>query len=217
MPEIRQKREPVTCVSPHAVRSRGFSSARGRATKTWLVSNDTPPLSILELAARTVDQVRAAVGVDLSYDSETLPIIDHYLRSVPHDRAETVLLIAITAGAYFGEVVRRALGGEWLIEDDQLADARLVLPWGLSFSPAGMAASTILQSDDLCQLGELDSTFDIEEMDTGLHAPESMILHLKDSLERMSPVSQEEYYSLCGRFDTLEHLHGVVPMRAAHD
>lgn len=155
--------------------------------------------------------------MELSYDSETLPIVDHYLRSVPREQTETVLLIAVTAGAYFGEVVRRALGGEWLIEDGELADARLVLPWGLSFSPAGMAAAAILETDDLSPLEELEMGFDIEEMDTGLHAPASVAVHVKESLECMSAVSEEDYYSLCGRFDTLEHLHEVVPLRAARN
>lgn len=155
-----------------------------------------------EFAARTVDQVRAALGVELGYDSETLPIIDHYLRSVPHEQAATVMLIATSAGAYFGEVVRRVLGGRWDGAVTDPTQARLILPWGLSFSPAGVVAATIFASDTF---PAVDVT-----LDASFHAPDVIQPHLQAALARMSPVTDEIYYSLCGRFDTLEHLQEVV-------
>ena len=157
-----------------------------------------PPQQIVEFAARTVDQVRATLDVELGYDSETLPIVDHYLRSVPRDQNATVLLIAATAGAYFGEVVRQVLGGRWEVDEASPMSARLILSWGLSFSPTGIVAAAIMSSDE------------VEHVDTGFHVPSPLRSHLQQTLERMSPVTDEEYYSLCGRFDTLEHLQEVV-------
>ena len=49
-------------------------------------------------------------------------------------------LVALTAGAYFGEVVRRRLGGRWETGGDDI-EWRVVLPTGLNFAPAGFVAA----------------------------------------------------------------------------
>jgi hypothetical protein len=158
---------------------------------------ENAPVQIMEFAAQAVAYVRSALGVELAYDSDTLPVIDHYLRNVPKEQPETVALVASTAGAYFGEVVRRHLGGRW--EIDGLPTAwRVILPTGLSLMPVGVVTAVIVQSDD------------IPDTDTGLGVPAILRPHLESVLERMSEVTHEEYYSLCGRFDTLEHLEDVV-------
>src|SRR5215470_2586232 len=98
---------------------------------------DAPlPPRIREYADQAVAYVRRALGVSLEYDSDTLPLLDHYLRTVPSEQAETVQLVIATSGAYFGEVVRRRLGGRWEVAGEE-ADWRVVLPTGLNFSPAG--------------------------------------------------------------------------------
>ena len=163
------------------------------------------PRQILEFAARTVDQVRAAVGVELGYDSETLPVVDHYLLSVPREQMATVRLIAAAAGAYFGEVVRRQLGGRWEIVEDRLLEARLILSWGLSFAPAGIVVAAILTSDEVAEVEHGGYA-----IDTGLRVPDMIQSYVQTTLARMSPVTDEEYYSLCGRLDTLEHLQEVM-------
>lgn len=163
------------------------------------------PRQILEFAARTVDQVRAAIGVELSYDSETLPIVDHYLQNIPRDQFATIRLIAAATGAYFGEVVRRHLGGRWDLDERKPLEARLILSWGLSFAPAGVVAAAILSSDEVD-----DIAMGRGDIDTGFRVPDLIQSHVSDTLARMSPVSTEEYYSLCGRLDTLEHLQEVM-------
>ena len=50
-------------------------------------------------------------GIQLEYDSNTLPVLDHYLRTVPDDQPAALELVVATSGAYFGEVVRKLLGG----------------------------------------------------------------------------------------------------------
>lgn len=169
------------------------------------------PRPIIEFAARTVDQVRAAVGVELSYDSETLPVLDHYLHTVPREQVETVHLIAAATGAYFGEVVRRILGGRWEIDESKPLEARFILSWGLSFAPAGIAVSAIFVSDEV---GDIVSS--AGSIDTGFHVPDVIETHVQAALARMSPVTDEEYYSLCGRLDTLEHLQEVMLATMAH-
>jgi hypothetical protein len=159
---------------------------------------------VREYAAQAVEYVRRSVGLTLEYDSDTLPVLDHYLRSVPDGTPETLALVAGTSGAYFGEVIRRRLGGRWDLSAADPGGWRLVLPGGLSFSPAGLVLAAILLCDEI-------------ELDSGLRAPNAVTPVLETALERMGAVTEEEYYSLCGRLDTIEHLHDVVQVARARD
>jgi hypothetical protein len=162
---------------------------------------DPVPSRVREYADQAVEYVRRALGVSLEYDSDTLPLLDHYLRTVPGDQAATVQLVVATSGAYFGEVVRRRLGGRWEVTGEE-ADWRVVLPTGLNFSPLGFVASAIAQAD-------------LDEMDSEIDAPPRMRPYVQQTLARMGEVSVEDYYSLCGRLDTLEHVHEVLVAVAA--
>ena len=162
---------------------------------------DAVPQRIREYADQAVTYVRRALGVTLEYDSDTLPLLDHYLRSVPGDQAATLQLVVATSGAYFGEVVRRRLGGRWETQGEE-EQWRVVLPTGLNFSPAGFVASAIAQAD-------------LEDLDSELDAPPRMRPYVQQALQRMGEVSVDDYYSLCGRLDTLEHVHEVLVAVAA--
>jgi hypothetical protein len=176
--------------------------------------DDGVPTQVREYADQVVAYVRRALGVTLEYDSDTLPLLDHYLRTVPADQAEqqaTVQLVVATSGAYFGEVVRRRLGGRWELGDASGdgrparatgMDWRVVLPTGLNFSPAGFVASAIAKAD-------------LDDLDSEIDAPPRMRPYVQQALARMGEVSVEEYYSLCGRLDTLEHVHEVLVAIAA--
>ena len=166
------------------------------------VSDAGLPEPVGEYAAQTVEYVRRAVGVSLEFDSDTLPILDHYLSTMPREDPNAVLLVAVTAGAYFGEVIRRHLGGRWDLTAGDPDAWRLVLPTGMSFNPAGLVAEAIFQSDDL----DLSGAFDM---------PAKLRPHVESALERMGDVTWETYYSLCGRLDTLEHLQDVLLAIAA--
>lgn len=163
--------------------------------------NDPVPARVREYADQAVDYVRRALGLTLEYDSDTLPLLDHYLRNVPEGQPATLQLVIATSGAYFGEVVRRRLGGRWETTGDDV-EWRVVLPTGLNFAPAGFVAAAIAMAD----LDDLDSEFD---------APPRMRPYVQRALERMGEVSLEDYYSLCGRLDTLEHVHEVLVAVAA--
>jgi hypothetical protein len=162
---------------------------------------DPIPARVREYADQAVAYVRRALGVALEYDSDTLPLLDHYLRTVPVDQVATVQLVIATSGAYFGEVVRRRLGGRWDVSGEE-SDWRVVLPTGLNFSPAGFVASAIAQAD-------------IDDIDSEIDAPARMRPYVQQTLARMGEVSVEDYYSLCGRLDTLEHVHEVLVAVAA--
>jgi hypothetical protein len=156
------------------------------------------PAAVQEYAAQTVRYVQTALGVEMSYDSDTLPVLDHYLRGVPEQEPATLALVVSTAGAYFGEVVRRQLGGRWEVADLAAIEWRVVLPSGISLAPAGMVAAVIARDDG------------IDDLDTGLYVPAPLEAFVEATLERMCQVTEDEYYSLCGRFDTLAHLQEVL-------
>ena len=162
---------------------------------------DPVPARVREYADQAVAYVRRALGVALEYDSDTLPLLDHYLQSVPTEQPATLQLVIATSGAYFGEVVRRRLGGRWDVSGEQ-ATWRVVLPTGLNFSPLGFVAAAIAQAD-------------IADVDCEIDAPARMKPYVQQTLARMGEVSVKDYYSLCGRLDTLEHVHEVLVAVAA--
>ena len=157
---------------------------------------------VQEYARQAVEYVRRAIGLELAYDSDTLPLLDHYLRSVPESAPAAVELIATTSGAYFGEVVRRRLGGRWDTSSEDVTEWRVVLPTGVHFSPAGFVAAAITRAEP-------------DDLDTSLDAPPRMRPYLEQTLARMGEVTLDDYYSLCGRLDTLEHVHEVLVAVAA--
>jgi hypothetical protein len=221
------------------------------------------PEQVLEFASQAVEYVRRALGVTLEYDSETLPILDHYLRQVvtaPAGRPSSgahgnggngrsgngrssrdegaarppaTELVAATAGAYFGEVVRRRLGGSWHLPSTDPGSWRLVLPSGLWFWPAAMAMATILGPEgDTAEparerdVDDDDEGPDLDELtagdqqageawDSSLQAPPPLRPQVARVLESMADVSEEEYYSLCCRLDTLEHVQAVLTAMAS--
>ncbi len=158
------------------------------------------PEQVGDYAAKAVDFVTRSVGITLEYDSETLPVLDHYLATVPRGDVHSTALVAAAAGAYFGEVVRRRLGGRWDLSAGDPGAWKLVLPGGLSILPAAWVLATLLRDD---------------EQDPGLDAPPAMRPVLEEALANMADVAQETYFSMGFRLDTLEHLQSVLLATAA--
>lgn len=178
------------------------------------------PAEVVEYADQAVQYVRRALGMTLEYDSETLPVLDHYLRAVPGENAAAAHLVAATAGAYFGEVVKRRIGGVWEMPTRDPGSWRLVLPTGLWFSPAAMALAVIVGSDEDGNLS--DEVTDPEadsitgsDWDASLNAPGPLRPLVAQVLDNMADVSHDDYYSLCGRLDTIEHVESVIAGVAA--
>jgi len=162
---------------------------------------ESVPPRVREYADQAVSYVQRALGIALEYDSNTLPVLDHYLRTVPDDQPAALQLVVATSGAYFGEVVRQRLGGRWEL-GKQETEWRMVLPTGLNFSPVGFVAAAIARAE-------------LEDLDTEIAAPSRLLPYVQQALARMGEVSVDDYYSLCGRLDTLEHVHEVLVAVAA--
>jgi len=178
-------------------------------------SEGESPAEVVEYADQAVQYVHRALGMTLEYDSETLPVLDHYLRSVPAENAAAAHLVAATAGAYFGEVVKRRMGGAWDLPTRDPGSWRLVLPTGLWFSPAAIALAVIVGADEDGNHG--DEATDPEadsiagsDWDASLNAPAPLRALVAQVLDNMADVSHDEYYSLCGRLDTIEHVQAVL-------
>lgn len=109
-----------------------------------VVSSDTPE-QVAELATACVNYVRQAVGVELDYTPETLPVLDHYLdqsRALVDKEAGLRDLLESSAGAYFGELVRRRFDAHWYLPDSDPRRWRVVCRHVLlAIDPVGMAAA----------------------------------------------------------------------------
>jgi hypothetical protein len=160
-----------------------------------------PPGAIHDLAERAVELVRRAVSgpkgpMVLDYRPETLPILDHYLGEVPRDQPETVALIAAVAGAYFGEVTRRVLGGGWEQTSEPPESWILELPHGVRVCPGELATCAITHEEE-----------------AGYDVPAPVRPLVEEALSERE-VTEEEYFSLSGRLETLQLIADLVAAAA---
>jgi hypothetical protein len=164
--------------------------------ETWPSGADLPPEEVQDLVVACTEFVQRATGLQLDFTPETLPLLDHYItasREELQGRPELELLVTRAAGAYFGEIVRHALGGFWMVPSGNVIDwlvcGRRVF---LSFNPVGVAYDALYQSSE--------------------HAGPASRLRLapdeKETVERrladLPEVSEEEFYLFSTRFEVLE-------------
>ena len=172
-----------------------------------------------ELADALRDHVRRSLGVDVEYTSTSLAFVDHYLRSARSEtRPAILLLVAAEAGAWYGELVRREIGGQWIGDGHDPRTLRLVLRHQfLHFAPVDQALEALLATQGLG--AEADETRMPEgpALDTAFHAKgagadspvgdavrEDDSSWLAERLAELPPVGEDEYYSLTCRFETLQ-------------
>jgi hypothetical protein len=160
------------------------------------------------------EQVRRALQVELDFSPTSLAFIDHYIRlAQSEDREAIVTLIAAGAGAYYGELVRTVIGGAWIGDGEDPRRLRLlVAPAFVYFSPIDQALQAIVAGsglDDDMQVSAIDDAFHVAAggvRDDGT-APESMqsdASWLEARMSELSPVPEDEFYTLTCRFETLQ-------------
>lgn len=165
---------------------------------------DEAPETIRTLAEGCARFVREAIGVAPDGTPETFPILDHYLSEADPGEKEAVLgLIASSAGAYFGEVVRRITGARWHLSDPEDASSwRLELGHVfLSFNPVGMAREAIT--------GQLE-----EGWNAHLEVLEQDRRVLAQALENVGSVNEEDYFRLAVRWEVIEQAIAVLEAAA---
>jgi hypothetical protein len=159
-----------------------------------------PPPQVAELAAACVRFVASRYGVSLDFEPETLSFVDHWVREARAElaeRPEAADLVQAAAGAYLGEVIRRAYGGYWVAEGDH-ADWRLELARVYcAFNPIGMAREALL-------LAPADGWHAHFELDPG----EAEAIERR--LAALPPAPDDEFYAPSTRFDVVSILFEAV-------
>ncbi len=165
---------------------------------------DEAPETIRSLADGCVRFVQQALGIELDGTPETLPILDHYLERAREDdarqRDQVLGLVTTSAGAYFGEVIRRSFpNARW-----HLGDADDPTSWRiefehifLSFNPVGMAREAVLEQESR------DWSAHLEVLEGDRSA-------ISESLERVGAVSDEDYFRLSIRHEVIDHVVSVL-------
>jgi hypothetical protein len=171
---------------------------------------DATPDHVLDLAASCVRFVKRALDIQLDYQPETLPVLDHWLRTGKEaaiERPEAALLLAHAAGAYFGEVVRRRHASWWRTDDDDPGSYRIELrDVFLSFAPVDVAR------DALC----LDRTPDGEELDiSSFDLDDDDREAVKGRLAELPEVGEDEYRAPSTRLEVLDIVVDAIRQRRA--
>ena len=162
-----------------------------------LLEGEHAPSEVLELAAACVRFVTTSVKLEPDFTSDTMPLIDHYVRESRKALEETPQALALTAhaiGAYIGEVVRRTHRCWWRVDGVDPGAWRLEMATvQLAFYPVQMAYTCLLQESD----EQAFSGFEMLEKDRDLAVAR---------LELLPPVSDIDYHLPSTRLEVLEVL-----------
>jgi hypothetical protein len=174
------------------------------------------------LVASLADSFRAhvqrATGLTLDGSVESLAFVDHYLRLLRRapntgDTAAPIgELVAAEAGAYYGDLVAREIGGTWIGDGQDPSRLRMLIkPQFLYFAPVAQALEIVRElagvdatpatSDDAA-VDPIDATFHARANQDGTGPDDAT--WIAQRLAELPPVAGEEYYSLTCRFETLQ-------------
>jgi hypothetical protein len=158
------------------------------------------PLQIGEWAETCRLFVKEALTLELDYTPDTLPLLDHYVRTKAQAPSSEVRdLLAPPLGAYFGEVVRRSMQGvRWHAPDEHYELYRVEFEAVfLHFNPLGIAAEALA--------GE-----DVEGFGAHFQILDESREVVEEALARNDVVTSDDYYSFTLRYETLELLTSVL-------
>jgi len=160
------------------------------------LSVDPAPPEVADLAAACVRFVVARYGMTLDYAPDTLSFVDQWLRDARVEierRPEAIDLVQSAAGAYLGEVIRRAFGGEWIAEGPVSAWRLCLSTVFCAFNPIGMAREAL-------SLEPADDWHAHFDLDAGEREA------IEQRLQALPEVSSDDYYAPTTRFDVVEIL-----------
>jgi hypothetical protein len=193
----------------------GLDAALSDATLSNVVALHPPPPepeaappAVAELAEACVRFVRAAVGVSLDFRPETLPVLDHYLATRRDEllaartaNPEVMGLVARSAAAYFGEVVRAHFRSFWHLPSDEPA------AWELRFESVYLSVNPVAVVYDAISHGDEEGPIAYLELED--EDREAVAAHLCD----LPPAPDEEFFSLAMRLEVLEIAVDVIKAR----
>jgi hypothetical protein len=154
------------------------------------------PQEISELVAVCTEAVRRAIGVELDFSPETLPLLDHYVsiaRVNAGERPELLPLVSRTVGAYFGEVVRHNIRGFWRMPSANVHD------WAVCARPVFLWINPIGAAFDALAAGT-----EHEGPRSQLHVASEYREAVNARLAALPEVSDEEYVSLSTRLEVIQ-------------
>lgn len=161
-----------------------------------MYDTDSAPDSVLELARACDRYVKGALGIDLDWSPDTLPLVDHYLDTAKHEfekRPELMPVVVAAAAAYFGEVVRRHRPhARWALPSEDPASWRIEFDHVfLYFHPVGVVVEQLDGREHEGSGAHLETL----SRDRGL---------LDQALSRAGSVGEHDYFRLTMRFEVLE-------------
>lgn len=154
------------------------------------------PSAVADLSDACCRFVEKAVGMAPDFSPETLPVVDHYARTLPPDASREVLSLIVPAtGAYFGEVVRRSYPGvHWHCPDEDYAAYRLQFERVyLTFNPLGVALEVLTRKD----AGDWHAHFDVQARDRPT---------VEESLQAVRGVREDDYYRFAVRYEAIDQI-----------
>ena len=161
------------------------------------------PLSphLVELAESCVDFVQRALSLPLDYTQDTLPILDHYLKTARAEAKDPALLAPLVAasGAYFGVLLCRQFGdarfvGEGDAYEHYRVEFRNIF---LHINPLGVAQEVLTMADAPGWHAHLATLPDQHRV-------------IEQTLTQGLEVSEEDYYSFCVRYEMVDHVVAVL-------
>lgn len=186
-------------------------------------------LLVDQLKQRFVEQVRRSLGVELDGSETSLAFVDHYLAQArDEDREPIVALLAASAGAYFGEIVRQELGAIWIGDGREPRTLRLLLTHQfVYFAPVDQAleavwGQSLADDDPRLPASGIDTSFRVKSQpwpaDEGAdNPPETDEVWLTQRLAELPPLPEDQFHSLTGRYETLRLILGMLAQKHASE
>ena len=163
-----------------------------------------PDKEVVDLSGACVAAVQNAVGVELDFTQDTLPVLDHYATLVGSPKTEVVSLLAPMCGAYFGEVLRRHLGdGRWIAPSADYSQWRLKFELcSLEINPIGVAVEVLTDSD-------------APDWGAVLWTDATERALVERALDVYGAVRALDYYTFGVRFEAVEQAHQALSRHTA--
>lgn len=158
-------------------------------------------VQIMQFVHAAQEYVRRTLGILIDTSEESLAYVDHYVTTIRGQgtiKPEVVQLLGTALGVHLGQVLLQRMEGHWYGPLYATAEEQgNPLNWRielkeipLSFSPVAMALAVIQEEEP-------------EELDSSLHTEQRWKQALADALERATPVTEDYYYSITGRYETV--------------
>ena len=152
----------------------------------------TDPI-IVEYSSVIIDAVYSKVNIDLDFSPDTVSLLDYYVNEIGDVDKSMFSLMSTISCAYFGELVRRNIGGQWYIEDKDNPEN-----WQVRFNSCPLAIYPFILSSEVISKGKFSLESSIFSVSPSRH---DLLLEL---LEKSNPMAEDQYYSFAGKLDIIE-------------